>query len=60
MLDLEASFDSGVGGGDAREYKHSPKNFDSSTIREKYLKIQRNPQIFRTDVSTPLLSLCDE
>jgi len=46
MLDLEASFDSGVGGGDAREYKHSPKNFDSSKIREKYLKIQNNSANF--------------
>jgi len=60
-LDLEASSDSGVGGGDAGGYKCTAKSFDLSKIRAKYLKIWKNiPQHLGTDVSTPLFSLCDE
>jgi len=40
ILDLKASFDSGVGGGDAGWYKRTPKSFDLSKIRAKSLKIR--------------------
>jgi len=46
ILDLEASFDSGVGGGDAGGYNSTPKSFDLSKIRAKSLKIQKNPAKF--------------
>jgi len=41
ILDLEASFDSGVGDGGVREYKRTPKSFDLSKILAKSLKIRR-------------------
>jgi len=61
ILDLEASFNSGVGGGDAGGYKRTPKSFDLSKIREICLKIRKKiPQNLGRDVSTPLFSLRDE
>jgi len=58
ILDLEASFDSGVGGGDAGGYNSTPKSFDLSKIRSKSLKIRKKSSKIWEQMFRHLCSHC--